>query len=74
MYAMIETRPDIAYSISKLSQYSSKSREPHWNAVKRVLQYLNGSLKIGITYQTTAKESKLLGYTDLDWAGNKETQ
>ena len=29
MYAMLQTQQNIAYSISKLSQYSSNSQEPH---------------------------------------------
>ena len=29
MYAMIETRPDLAFSISKLSQYLSNPRDIH---------------------------------------------
>ena len=31
------TRPDIAYSVSILSQFMSKPRESHWKATKRVL-------------------------------------
>ena len=50
MYAMIETQPDLAFSISKLSQYSSNPQDIHWNAIKQVLQYLKGSLNNGVTY------------------------
>ena len=42
--------------------------------VKRILQYFNDSLKTGIIYQATTTKPKLLGYTDLNWAGNKETR
>ena len=50
MYAMIETQSDLAFSISKLSQYLSNPPDIYWNAIKQVLQYLRGSLNNGITY------------------------
>ena len=50
MYAMIETQPDLAFSISKLSQYLSNPRDIHWNAIKQVLQNLRRSFNNGITY------------------------
>ena len=43
------TRPDIAYSVSLLSQFMEKSQEIHWNAAKAVLRYLKGTLDYGIT-------------------------
>lgn len=35
------TRPDISYSVNKLSQYMHSPTETHWKAVKRLLKYLN---------------------------------
>ena len=35
-YAIL-TRPELAYSVNKLSQYISDPRQPHWIACKRVL-------------------------------------
>ena len=34
MYIMLQTRPDIAYAISKLSQFSSNPTERHYQALK----------------------------------------
>ena len=50
MYAMIETQPDLAFNISKLSQDLSNPQDIHWNAIKQVLQYLRRSLNNRITY------------------------
>src|SRR3954469_23263506 len=37
MYAMVCTRPDLAYAVGLLSRFQSDPGIPHWNAVKRVL-------------------------------------
>jgi hypothetical protein len=37
------TRPDIAYSVSILSQFMAKPHDNHWKETKRVLQYLKGN-------------------------------
>src|SRR5436309_1357960 len=70
MYAMIETRPDIAYAISTLSAYASNPSAEHWAALKRLFRYLNGSRDLGIVYS----KGSLLGYTDSDWAGDISTR
>ena len=45
VYAMICTRPDICWAITKLSQHLSRPLKVHWIAVKHVLRYLKGTLK-----------------------------
>ncbi|SLM41329.1 Reverse transcriptase, RNA-dependent DNA polymerase [Lasallia pustulata] len=47
IYIMLQTRPDIAYTVSKLSQYSSKPNEKHLQALKQVLRYLSGMKDLG---------------------------
>nr|GEX13470.1 ribonuclease H-like domain-containing protein [Tanacetum cinerariifolium] len=43
-------------------------REPHLNAMKRVLRYLRGTTDLGLHlfWSTT---SQLIAYSDADWAG-----
>jgi hypothetical protein len=65
------TKPDIAYPVSVLSQFTSKPLENHWNAEKAVLRYLKGTLDYGIKY-TDASDVELIGYSDSDWAGNPD--
>uniref|UniRef100_A0A2N9HXG0 Integrase catalytic domain-containing protein n=1 Tax=Fagus sylvatica TaxID=28930 RepID=A0A2N9HXG0_FAGSY len=50
MYIMNCTRPDIAYSVSKLSRYTSNPGEDHWKAIVRVLRYLKYTLNYGVHY------------------------
>ena len=42
------TRPDIAYSVNKLSQFMHKPTDEHWKAAKRILRYLAGTPSHGI--------------------------
>jgi len=45
MYAMTSTRPDIAYAVGRLSRYTSNPSSHHWQAIRRVLKYLKGTIK-----------------------------
>ncbi|UYV81650.1 hypothetical protein LAZ67_20001813 [Cordylochernes scorpioides] len=64
----VSTRPDIAYAVSALGQFSNDPWRQHWNAAKRVLCYLKGTLCLKITYEKT--NETLYGYVDADWGGN----
>ena len=73
MYAACATRPDIAYSISALSQYSARPNVTHFNALKRVLRYLRGSTNLSLTFTGTSDLApELVAYTDSDWASNQD--
>jgi dUTP pyrophosphatase len=50
IYAMITCRPDISYSVIKLSQYSTKASDIHFEAVKQIYKYLWQTKDDGITY------------------------
>ena len=50
MYAMLGTRPDIAFAVTTLSQFSSNPGYPHWLALKRVLRYLRGTIDYKLVY------------------------
>ena len=60
------TRSDISYTMNKLSQFMQNPTMVDWQAVKRVLRYLKGSVDCGIHL----KPSKIHGLTtflDGDW-------
>lgn len=65
------TRPDIAHSVNRLSQFMHKPTEIHWFSLKRLLRYLKGSLDLGITLHRSPSPS-LTVYADADWAGDKD--
>ena len=54
MYIMNCTRPDIAYSVNKLSRYTSDPREDHKKALVRVLRYLKYTLNYGLYYSVSS--------------------
>eukprot|EP00253_Pinus_taeda_P013986 PITA_13986 len=43
----------------------------HWNAAKKVLRYLKGTVNLGIMY-TDESDVVLTGFSDSDWAGNPD--
>lgn len=55
MYAMVGTRPDLAYAIGLVSRSMRKPGDIHWEAVKWLLRYIKGSLKLNMVY-TKEKE------------------
>src|SRR5438270_12113835 len=67
---MLGTRPDIAFSIQQLSQFSSEPLVTHMQAAKRVLRYLQGTKRLGITYSGSGLNETFHGYTNADYAGD----
>ena len=72
MYAMLGTRPDIAFAVSCCSRYMSNPAEPHIKAVKRIMRYLRGTINFELTFR--GELEPLLGYSDSDWAGDTGTR
>lgn len=72
MYAMLDTRPDIAYSVSVVSRYASNPDPGHWQAVKRIFRYFYGTINLKLTYRGNLQP--LTGYTNADWVGNRDTR
>src|ERR1700753_2733145 len=75
MYLMVGTRPDLAYSISVLSQYSTCYTKYHWDGIVRVFRYLRYSKDLVLRYDGDSSiGSTLLGYSDSDWGGDHQTR
>ena len=65
------TRPDIAFSVNKLSQFMHNPTTLHWQSVKRLLRYLKQTIHFGIRIQPSST-TVLQGFTDADWAGDRD--
>lgn len=72
MYAMLGTRPDIAYAVSVVSRFSANPTTDHWLAVQRILRYLRGTLDLELAFSGDLRP--LVGYSDADWAGDISTR
>ena len=72
MYAMVATRPDIAFAVGNVSQFMANPGKAHWGAVKHIFRYLRGTTNDGLEFSGSngGQLSKLVGYSDADWAGN----
>ncbi|KAL5573878.1 hypothetical protein UlMin_023475 [Ulmus minor] len=83
------TRPDLSYSVNRLSQFLVQPRAPHMLAAQRVLQYIKSSPGLGLFYpfriavQLKAyAEAELPGlsaaqfkmFSDADWASCFDTR
>ena len=63
------TRPDLAFSVNKLSQFLQALTVAQWNACKHILRYVKGTLSHGLFFKL-APFLVLEGYSDVDWASN----
>jgi len=64
MYASLGTCPDISYTVTTVSRFSSNPGMPHWDAVRRIYRYLLGTKDLKLTYGGV--RSVLTGYADVD--------
>lgn len=51
IYLMVGTRPDLAAAVRALSQYAADPCPTHWQALKRVFRYIQGTQTHGIEFQ-----------------------
>ena len=63
------TRPDIMYVVGLVSRYMNESRQKHFQAAKRILTYVKGSIDQGLFY-TQCEDPRLVGYTNSDYGGD----
>ncbi|CAL1407242.1 unnamed protein product [Linum trigynum] len=67
---LVSTRPDIAYSVNKLSQYMHAPSSSHWQCVKRLLRYVSGTLTCGLSIRRSNAPLRLSAFADSAWVGN----
>jgi hypothetical protein len=73
MYLVTGTRPDLAHSVSFLSQFSAHPTQEHHTAVKRVFKYLNGTRSRKLVYPRQ-KKLAITGYSDASYANDLSTR
>lgn len=72
LYLAMYTRPDIALSVMRLSQYNASPESKHYAAAKHVLRYLAGTITMRTHYGGAGINPALHGFSDSDWASCPE--
>lgn len=68
---LVNTKPDLAYSVGMVSRYMSNPTKFHFSVAKRILRYISGTLDFGLWYEHVSVFN-LIGFSDSDWAGSME--
>src|SRR4030095_2758526 len=73
-YLAVFSRPDITFTVSKLSKYNSNPMTTYFKAALHVLYYLKGTRNYCIVYKRSTKVPILdvLGYSDSDFASDED--
>jgi len=70
---LTNTRPDLAFTVQHLSQFMQQPRVPHFQALLRVLRYLQSAPDLGLLLNNTSDVS-LTAYCDSDWVACVHTR
>jgi hypothetical protein len=74
MYMAICTRPDMAFSVNRLAQFSANPGCTHWSAVQHVLSYLKATRSYRLVLGGRSTNITLMGSADSDYVSNVDTQ
>ena len=68
IYIMIAIRPDIYYTVTRLSQDLAKPNSFHLTKAKHVLRYIKGTINQSLISKKLQKPLKLEGFCYVAWA------
>ena len=67
LYLACTTRPDITAAVGAVCRFNANPGQVHWAAVKRIIQYLKGTINLGICLRGPPE---LQGWADANWASD----
>ncbi|GJT16520.1 retrovirus-related pol polyprotein from transposon TNT 1-94 [Tanacetum coccineum] len=67
------SRPDLQFAICMCARYQARPIEKHLNAIKRIFQYLKGTVHWGLWYPKDSSIA-LTAFADVDHAGCQDTR
>ena len=73
LYIMLKTRPDIAYSIIKMLQFSANPTKEHLQKALYIVCYLSSTMDLCICYSSLGDKNGFIAYSNMDWGGDVET-
>ena len=59
MYAMLCTKPDMAFALSVMSRFQANPCESHWEAMKCILKYLRRTKDLFLIYGERSLSSRV---------------
>jgi hypothetical protein len=72
---LVNTRPDLAYSVGYVSRFMEDPHENHLAAVKQILRFVADSSDIGVFYpRRSGDRAELRGYSDSDLVGDLDSR
>uniref|UniRef100_A0A8R1IP03 Reverse transcriptase Ty1/copia-type domain-containing protein n=1 Tax=Caenorhabditis japonica TaxID=281687 RepID=A0A8R1IP03_CAEJA len=73
MYAMVGSRPDLAYPLSVLGRYGASPDTYHMALAKRVLAYVKATINYRLHYKRGSSSTTVLtGWVDSDYANSDD--
>jgi hypothetical protein len=70
LYFSQTSRPEIACAVNYYCRFSRGPQTCHWNGLKRIMQYLSKTRKVGIHVSKSNDSTPLVGYSDSDFASD----
>lgn len=70
-YVTLTTRPDLCAATNYFGRFQSCYDDTHFRHAKRVLRYIQKTIDLSMVYNRDEKAKLLIGYTDADWANDK---
>jgi hypothetical protein len=72
LYLMLGTRPDIAFAVTKMSQFAANPSQEHLNKALYICRYLIGTQDYYLSYG--AKQDGIIAFADADWGSDQITR
>jgi hypothetical protein len=70
---LVNTRPNICFTMNTLSQHMVEPRHVHWMAAKHMLRYLRGTVAYGLRYVSSGnvkrRDIQILTGQGVQWIG-----
>jgi hypothetical protein len=74
LWYLIHTRQDLTYAVGYVSRFLEQPTDEHFQAVKKILRYIAGTLQYGLRYGRRTGMTRLVDYCDSDLAGDIDTR
>jgi hypothetical protein len=71
---LIHTWLDLTYAVRYVSRFLERPTEEHFQAVKKIIRYIAGTLQYSLCYGRRTGTTRLVGYCDSDLAGDIDTR